>query len=103
MQALTNERLATITESLEGLRQAVDGGNAARDARVHELELEGATQRGVTQALTLTVAKLADGLSGVQTEQAEQRGALKILRWAVPGGPALITVIGGVAWYATTR
>jgi len=99
MQALTNERLATMAEALDGLRAAVDGGNAALEARVHDLELEQATQRGVTSALTETVAVLAQGLTKAQTEQAEQRGALKILRWAVPGGPALVALIGAAGLY----
>jgi hypothetical protein len=39
----------------------------------------------------------ADRIGKIELKQANQDGAIGILKWAIPGGPALVTLIGGIA------
>lgn len=41
-----------------------------------------------------------DRISQLEIEQAETRGSIRVLLWLVPGGPALVALIAGIAIYA---
>lgn len=57
-----------------------------RTARIEE-RLEGVGEHG-------------NRLSKLEIKQAKLEGAVSVLKWAIPGGPALVTLIGLIAIWA---
>lgn len=54
--------------------------------------------------LESTVQNAADHgqrIGAIELQQARNDGSIRVLLWLVPGGPALVTLIAGIAFWAT--
>ncbi|MCW2922271.1 MAG: hypothetical protein JWL76_2145 [Thermoleophilia bacterium] len=46
-------------------------------------------------------ANHGDRISQLELSQARTEGSVRVLLWLVPGGPAIVTLIGAIGWYAS--
>lgn len=50
-----------------------------------------------------SAADHGERIGALELANARTEGSIRVLLWLVPGGPALVGLIGGIAWYATSR
>lgn len=71
-----------------------------RDGQIRAEEQAKATAKTLEEQAA-TTATHGEDILAIKLEQARMRGRVDVLLWMVPGGPALVSVIGGIAWWAT--
>lgn len=74
-----------------------------REVRDGQIRLEGQAQAAADKLAeqVRTTALHGQEILALQLANARTEGSVRVLLWLVPGGPALVTLIGGLAWWAT--
>lgn len=83
MMALLDERIVKL-----------DKANAERMERVEDSIDE------LRQSMESNHASVTDRVAGLELREARRDGAVRVLLWAIPGGPAAVMLVGALVVYA---